>query len=71
MNNAKWKLEEVFNLLNDIKEGETEMGVFEEYIAARAAYDFHHNQINNGYPKGTPEYNVYASKINELKRNRK
>ena len=65
MNKAKWKLQEA-STLNELKEGENELGVFEAFIESRAVYDFHHNQVKNGYPKGTPEYNVYDNKIIEL-----
>ena len=65
MNKAKWKLQEA-STLNELKEGENELGVFEAFIESRAVYDFHHNQVKNGYPKGTLEYNVYDNKITEL-----
>ena len=66
----KDKLQEA-STLNELKEGEMEHhGVFAAFIESRAVYDFHHNQVKNGYPKGTPEYNVYDNKINKLKRNK-
>ena len=41
--------------------------VFLAFVEARAAYDFHHNQIDiHGYPEGTFEYKAYLNKIGKL-----
>lgn len=41
--------------------------VFLVFVEARAAYDFHHNQIDtHAYSKGTFENKVYLDKIGEL-----
>ena len=61
MNEEEWTMREIM-------EGESVPAVFQEFVKARAVYDFHHKSVFNGYPEGCMAHDVYEEKINSLKK---
>ena len=52
--------------LKEVFETEDVPQVFLAFVEAKAVHDVHYKKINNGYQKGTPEFDAYQNKVNEL-----
>ena len=40
--------------------------IYKTFVEAKAAHDFHYNDINNGYKEDSDGFKFYANKINQL-----